>query len=78
MGGRRVEVGRVEGLFLVCSVCVFRVLVPTEFVVTAAALFSAVFTVVRSICWVLWFIGTSVLAITASLFMSICLAIFST
>ena len=35
-------VGRVEGLFLVCLVSVYRVLVPVEFVVTASAVFFAV------------------------------------
>ena len=41
---RRVGVGRVEGLFLLCLVSVYRVLVPVECVVTATALlFFAVF-----------------------------------
>ena len=38
MVGRRVGVGRVEGLFLVCLVSVYRVLVPIEHVVTVSAL----------------------------------------
>ena len=36
--GRRVGVGRVEGLFLVCLVSVYCVFVPLEFVATASAL----------------------------------------
>ena len=35
--GRRVGVGRVEGLFLVCLITAYPVLAPVEFVVTAAA-----------------------------------------
>ena len=43
VAGRRVRIGRVEGLFVVCWVGLYRVLVPVEFVVTASALIFAVF-----------------------------------
>ena len=50
VGGRRVGLGRIEGLFLVCLVSVHRALVPFEFVVTASDLFLAAFLAGRSIC----------------------------
>ena len=63
--GCRVGVGRVEGLFLVCLISVYRVLVPGEFVVTASALFFSVFPLAVVSVQSLWFIGLSILAITA-------------
>ena len=49
-GCRRVRIGRVEGLILVCLVSVYCVFVSVEFVATASALFFAFFLVGRSTC----------------------------